>query len=221
MRRSAYILLALLILACGAFTLNAHSLVGHVFCDANANGVIDAADAPVQGALVVVTNFEQTFSNATMTAADGSFSIPLPPNSDLYGDYVDPASLPEGSTILIPSEVTVFQFSIPIPPDNIVTNDFLLANPACVTGPAETNCAMSGSGVLRVGKAKPLHSFSGTINPGCNGKQPHGGKWTDVDHTNRLRFKSVQIEVLDCGVTNASSGGQGNVSNARQGQRPS
>ena len=179
--------------------------VGHVYCDANTNGQIDSADVPVSGALVVVTNFSGTFSNAAYTDAKGFFSIQLPPVTDLYGDYLVASSLAAGSTIVIPGENQTFQFSIPTPyPSGIVTNNFLVQNLACVSVPLTNNghCWLTGGGTIKGGngnKGKPLHSFGGVVNPGCKPTAAGGGNWNDIDFGQNLHFKGLTIQVVDCG----------------------
>src|SRR5947207_9252017 len=101
--------------------------VGHVYCDANTNGTIDAGDLPVQSVLVVVTNVSGTFSNASWTTAEGQFLVALPDAPDQYVDFVHPQTVPTGTIILPP-----FNSFVNSSNQLIVTNDFLLENTACV-----------------------------------------------------------------------------------------
>jgi hypothetical protein len=174
--------------------------VGHVFCDANTNRMIDSGDIPVPGVLVAVTNFSGTFSNTAFTDAQGFFAVQLPEITGLYGDFIVPSSLPAGSTVVIPQELAVFQFSIPAPPSNIVTNDFLLQNPDCVTvAPMTNRCWLTGGGTIRASKSKPAFTFSGVVYPSCKASV-RGGHWNVIDFTNRLHFKSTTIKVVECGT---------------------
>src|SRR2546430_14776997 len=98
MKALKYSTLTLLLLAASLVNSQAWLKVGHVYCDSNTNGVIDAGDLPVQGVLVVVTNATGTFSNASWTAADGLFVIGLEDEPDQFVDYIAPATLPSGTT---------------------------------------------------------------------------------------------------------------------------
>lgn len=104
---------------------------GRVLCDANANGMIEADDSPLTGVMIVVTNSTGTFSNAVFTSASGTFVMALPAGAGTYTEFLNPATLPAGSTNLIPSSgVRFFIFG-----DAQSTNigDFLIANPGCQT----------------------------------------------------------------------------------------
>src|SRR5678816_3661107 len=99
-----FVLSYLLVAATAAATQASDSFykTGQVLCDANTNGVIDAADGPVQSVLVVVTNLSGTFSNAGWTSIDGYFVIDLPQMPDSYVDYIHPLTLPAGVTAITP-----------------------------------------------------------------------------------------------------------------------
>jgi hypothetical protein len=148
-----------LIMAVTAHSSQAGLILGHVFCDANANATIDAADQPVQGAHVVVTNEIGTFSTETETAVDGSFSLQIP-NFDALAERRDPLSqtyietivfvtLPAGSTVLSPQPLSFSPFpSYYINYDSDLTNfvfnsgggatstgDWLISNASCRSNP--------------------------------------------------------------------------------------
>src|SRR4051812_4870805 len=125
--------------------------VGNVYCDANTNGVIDAADAPVQSVLVVVTNVSGTFSNSSWTTAEGLFVIQLPDQPDQYVDFVHPATLPSGTTTVLP----LFHSFATVTNQTVITNNFLIENPGCVgSTPPQTNgaCWLTGGGTIRSGR---------------------------------------------------------------------
>src|SRR5437588_13115276 len=90
--------LGLLIVGASTATSHAWQKMGHVYCDANRNGVIDSGDVPMPGLLVVVTNVSGTFSNASWTGNDGFFIMQLPSRADSYVDYIHPLTLPRGIT---------------------------------------------------------------------------------------------------------------------------
>lgn len=177
--------------------------IGNVYCDANTNGIIDNGDSPVQSVLVVATNTSGTFSNGSWTTAEGIYVIGLSNTVDTYVDFVLPATLPPGTTAVLP----VFK-AFTASNDVVVTNNFLLENSNCVAMPSTNNsqCWLTGGGTIKPGKGKPLYVFGGAVNPGCSTNAPGGGNWNTIDFTNKLHFKSVSIEVVDCGsTTNASS----------------
>src|SRR4051812_31044654 len=169
---------------------------GHVYCDANTNGIIDTGDLPVQSVLVAVTNLSGTFSNATWTSAEGAFLIQLPPTPDVYVDFVVAATAGGGTTAILPPFNT---FSVTN--GVTITNNFLIENPACVNLPPTNNghCWLTGGGTIKSGKGKPLHSFGGVVNPGCSPTAAGGGNWNDIDFGQNLHFKGLTIEVVDCG----------------------
>jgi hypothetical protein len=210
MIRSLKLIGAGLLVLC-AVSSQAWIKLGNVYCDANTNGVIDSNDAPVQSALVVVTNTSGTFSNSSWTTAEGFFIMNIPDVTDHYVDFVVSATLPAGTTFVpLPNSFTATS--------EIVTNNFLIENPGCVTGPGggggggETNsssCWLTGGGTIKNGKGKPIFTFGGVINPGCNPQAAGGGNWNVIDHTSNLHFKGLDIQVLNCGnvsgVTGSSS----------------
>ena len=74
MKNLTTLLFAALVFLFRTQTSLAANVSGSVSCDANHNGVIDPNDAGLLNVLVVITNQNNSFSNATVTAADGSFS---------------------------------------------------------------------------------------------------------------------------------------------------
>ena len=106
---------ALLCLAAATPT-RASIVSGVVQCDANQNGTNDVGDIGIANVTIIVVNENNTFSNSTVTAADGSYSLQIPnfsalgerqdPLSQVYEESVDAATLPPGSTILFPVPIT-------------------------------------------------------------------------------------------------------------------
>lgn len=196
---------AIRILTAGMFALLASGVpsyawfkVGHVYCDANTNGIIDAGDLPVPSVLVVVTNTSGTFSNANWTTADGSFVVQLPSVADAYVDFILSDSLPLGTISVMPQVATFVTDTN----TTVITNDFLIENAACIASAPPTNnlCWLTGGGTVRVGRhGQPQHTFGGVVNPGCNTNAAGGGNWNDVDHAARLHFKGLDMEVVTCG----------------------
>src|SRR2546429_9212425 len=66
-------------------------VTGIVQCDANQNGTNDIGDVGLANVTVVVISQNHSFSNSTVTAADGSFSLQIP-NFDPLAERQDPLS---------------------------------------------------------------------------------------------------------------------------------
>jgi hypothetical protein len=60
-------------------SVHADLITGRILCDANQNLTADAGDAGVAGALIVIVSEAGGFSNAVITAANGSFGLAIPP----------------------------------------------------------------------------------------------------------------------------------------------
>jgi hypothetical protein len=116
---------------------------GVVFCDANNNHQLDASDVPLQGVLVGATNFQGTFSNATYTTASGRFSLPLP-GSGVFAEFLDPATLPPGSTVVFPHGAVLVGVNAGHPVD---LSGYLIFSPGCTN---EGKASASASRVLEV-----------------------------------------------------------------------
>lgn len=208
---------------------------GTVFCDANQDGIIDTGDVGIPGVLVVITNENYSFSNSAVTIADGSFSIQIPnpsasaaahdPLSQIFVETLDPASLPDGSTILIPTALTnltstpsyFITYVTTTNQTNLVftsgrgnssTGDWLINNPECGSA---GNCQLSGDGHISVapimGHREVDHSFGGTILSG----NPPSGQWTDTSHSLKLQFKSTSIQSVICGTGSIEFSGTGTL----------
>jgi hypothetical protein len=188
-----------LLLIGSAATSNAWFKFGTVYCDANTNGIIDTGDVPVQSVLVVVTNQSGSFSNATWTDINGQFLVALPDVPDQFVDFIHPATLPNGTTAVLP----VFSSFQTTSDQTIVTNNFLIENGGCVSStpppPPNGGCWLTGGGTIKDGKGQPAHTFGGVVNPGCSPTAAGGGNWNDVAHAARLHFKGLTMEVVNCG----------------------
>jgi hypothetical protein len=196
MKMKSFYSLASLLLLASAFNLNAWLKTGTVYCDANVNGIIDTGDTPVQSVLVIVTNTSGTYSNASWTTPEGVFLVELQSFPDTYVDYVLPATLPPGTTAVLPVFNTFTATN-----ETTITNNFLIENPDCVTTPppSSNHCWLTGGGTIKSGKGKPDFSFGGVVNPGCSPTAAGGGNWNTIDFTQSLHFKGLTIEVVDCG----------------------
>lgn len=200
-KSTATTLIALASLVATLSSSHAWFKMGYVFCDANTNGIIDVADVPVPGVLVVVTNTTggTTFSNANWTTPEGFFIVQLPDQTDSYLDYIHPLTLPNGTVSVAPSFAT---FTISSQNDS-ATNYFLITNPNCVNpNPpvgATNACWLTGGGTIRIGTGKPAYTFGGNVYPGCNSQSGDGGNLNVIAHNANLHFQGTVIEVVDCG----------------------
>ena len=90
-------------------------ITGQVLCDSNTNMIADAEDTGLAGVRVVIVSQSGGFSNSTVTAADGSFSLMIPPFdplaarrdvlSQVYLETLDPSTLPLDATVIFPQGV--------------------------------------------------------------------------------------------------------------------
>jgi len=185
----------------GANQVEAWSVSGHVYCDANGNDLGDAGiDTPLVGVSVGVTG-----GASGVTDAAGFYSLDLP---DLPGTYQVGVTPPNGAGIIIPS-------SNPYP---ITTTDtqrhaevnFLLSLGACSPPPPPPppvqKCWLTGGGAkfdptagIPVAEHGPRHSFGGNVNPGCNADSGDGGNWNHIAHAMKLHFQGKVVEVVQCG----------------------
>ena len=178
---------------------HAWSATGFVFCDANQNQTIDGGDSPIANVLVVVTNTSGTFSNAALTAADGSFLVLLPEDTvDTYVETLVAATLPASSTIVLPTP-PVFVFSLPNGNSTVFVGNWLINSPECQSGGGGgSGCWLTGGGTIGTGRT-PEHSFGGNVFPGCSPTAGQGGQWTDVAHDLKLKFQGTVVTTVNCG----------------------
>lgn len=195
MKKLCVLSASLLLLLLTATTANAWMKVACVFCDANTNGIIDAADSPLSGVNVVVTNTSGTFITNGVTGAQGCVILDLPVKEDSYVDFIDSSSLPSGTTQVKPP---FNQFSVSANNFN-VTNYFLVKSPVCVPPPMTNHCWLTGGGTIGALKQRPWFSFGGVVYPGCKATAAGGGNWNVIDHVNKLHFKATTITVVQCG----------------------
>jgi hypothetical protein len=213
---------------------------GTVFCDGNQNGIIDTGDVGIPGVLVVITNENNSFSNSDVTGPDGSFSVQIPnpsasaaardPLSQIFVETLLPASLPDGSSIVIPTAITnltstpayFISFASVTNKTNLVftsgtgtssTGDWLINNPECGSAGSAGNCKLSGKAQIVMGHREADHSFNGTILSG----NPPSGKWTDISHSLGLQFKSTAIQSVTCGTDSIEFTGTGVLQSLRRG----
>ena len=100
--------------------------------------------------------------------------------------------------MVIPDDA--FEFNIPtINGSNFVTNNFLIRNPQCLIVPLGNNmCWLTSGGAIRSRGGLPIFNFSGVVNPGCRGSET-GGNFEAVWRPGNLRFRAIDIAVVNCG----------------------
>lgn len=184
--------------AISATNVNAWWSQGKIFCDANTNGIVDPTDPPLQSVLVIVTNTSGTYSNASWTAADGFFIVPLPALPDQYVEYIHPDTIPAGAAFVTPP-TGIWSFGVTSNLDT-VSADFLISSSSCSPIPIRTGaCWLTGGGTISNGKKKPADSFGGAVYPGCNPDAGNGGNWNHVAHNVNLHFQGKVIDMVNCG----------------------
>jgi hypothetical protein len=90
--------LSALALCFQASVAQAWHITGQVWCDANQNGQIDAADTPEAGVRVVIENSDNSFVQVVRTGKDGTFETAVPDTADTYVCYLERHK----ETILLP-----------------------------------------------------------------------------------------------------------------------
>lgn len=222
--KKLYLVFATASLTLSIQTISRAAIVpGSIFCDANQDGVLDNGDIGVAGITVVITNQIGSFSNGAVTAGDGSFNIRIPnfdpilevhdPLAQIYYETVLPATLPAGSTILLPvplasmtngTPLYVVQFAADF--TNLVftsgtgdssTGDWLINDPEC--GVSAGTCKVSGNARINGEGGGDHrfadHEFGGMIVAGNS----QLGQWADVSHNLRLVFTSTSVQSVICG----------------------
>lgn len=221
-----------------AFTLSfvsrAANVTGSIFCDANGDGILDTGDIAIPGVRVVITNQTGSFSNSAVSAVDGSFNISIPdfnpvlerldPLSQVYVEGLAPASLPAGSTIVLPTAITnltstpVYFIDFAADFTNLVftsgtgdttTGDWLINDPEC--GASAGNCKLTGNARF-AGQENASHMFGGTIVSG----NPPKGRWVDVSRMPNERFQSTTVDSVICGTGTIDFSGTGTLGEHRQ-----
>ncbi len=187
----------------------------------NQNHTNDVADVGIAGVTVVITNITGTFSNSTVTDANGSFSLEIPdfnpalqatnPLAQLYVESVVPFTLPPDSTIFLPlfepnptvqgpvyliqlfPELTFLYNTRKAPA--APTNVFLILSPFCSSS---SNCGLSGGGTIAPNHKRPQHTFGGHVSPVPMPDGTREGEWTHIAHTLKLQFHVTEIQGVAC-----------------------
>jgi len=179
---------------------NAAQLQGRVLCDADGDGLAGITDSPLANVQVVVKNSNGTYSDATATTFDGSFSLILPDAPDTYVAYLDAPSLPPGTTAVIPPNgIWSFQISSRL---TSVAADFLVKTPGCVRQPIV--CWLSASGTELNGKGKTEFRFDGSVTPGCPSATGSSGTWNHTAESLKLQLRGIVTNTLAFGNVGGS-----------------
>lgn len=241
--KKLYLLLATAALTISIPAVSRAAIVsGSIFCDANQDGILDNGDIAVQGITVVITNQTGSFSNRAVSAFDGSFNIHIPdfnalletqnPLAQVYIETLEPASMPAGSVIILPTAVTnitstpAYFISFAADHTNLVftsgtgnsfTGDWLINDPEC--GVSAGTCKVSGDARI-AGKGGgdhrvADHEFGGTIVSG----NPPRGRWTDTSRSLRLMFESTSVQSVVCGTGTIDFTGSGRLRSTGPGER--
>ena len=211
-------------------------VTGRIMCDANKSMTANAGDAGMAGVMVVVVSEAGGFSNAAVTAADGSFRMTIPnfdplayrrdPLSQSYIETLTPSTLPADAAVLFPQPALgttpAYYINPAAPPSPLVyyvsaagssTNgDWLISSSAC-QGVVQSNaCVLSGSGAISGASNRVEHSFSGSISPKVKRNGFRLGNWTHEARALNLRFRSTEIDAVSCAQgTDATATGAGDT----------
>jgi hypothetical protein len=207
MKRISLCLASGLLLMGVADVTRAATVSGFIQCDANQNGRFD--DIGIPGVRVVVVNLSHSFSNATITAADGSYSLMIPdfdPDasnalSQIYGTTLNFSTLPAAATIIFPLPIT----NVPTHYVNFAADhtsliyvsgsgihsegNWLVGSPDCGIS---DNAQLAG-GAMLTERRKPAHVFGGNV---TSGDSP-GGTWVNVVSGVNV-FRTTAIEAAQC-----------------------
>jgi hypothetical protein len=194
MKHLATLAVSLLLMSAAAPPVHAWTLQGTVYCDGDQNGVATTGDIRLPDVLVIVTNTSGTYSNAVLTAPDGTYVLPLQAFADNYVGYVDASTLPATPVAVSPPTGTWHFNTDPTQQD--VTADFLISSPDCQINQPATACSLTGNASIRSSKGRPLHGFGGSVTTDCSGAM--GGNWSDNDHSRGLQFKSTAVQTAKC-----------------------
>ena len=132
------------VLVSGSSVAFACHVSGAVYCDENANGVIDIpGDLPIPAVTVGATSLDLMSGEYTATTdASGSYDIGLPTQSDRY--LVEPIGLPAGLTMVVPSGGTyTAQIVVNTAQDHVDGLNFLVQGCAPTTTTSTTTTTTS------------------------------------------------------------------------------
>jgi len=174
----------------------ANHIAGYVYCDVNSNGSFDLSDTPLANVTLTATGTGGTAT--TTTSSDGSYQFAFAAGVASYTVEIDPATLPAGSSIILPpSNIVLFDGVTGIRELN-----WLISSQACQTGA----CWLTAGGVkfdsilgFKAAESGPKFSFGGNTFPGCSSTAGDGGQWNFVDHGMKIHFQGWQVNQVRCG----------------------
>jgi hypothetical protein len=126
MMRTRHAVTVILGLALGSSPALACHVDGTVYCDENANGLIDAGDTPLPGITVGATSLDLMSGQFSATTdASGNYDIPLPSQTDHY--LVALENLPGGQTVVVPAAGSyTIDIIVNTPQDHVDGANFLV-----------------------------------------------------------------------------------------------
>lgn len=185
----------------GADVARAWHVEGHIYCDFNRNGRVDAEDLPLSGVRVRVYSTTISFEDTDVSDGTGAYHIELPDTPESYVVEADPATVPPDAAFLIPSPAP-YPFTLTDEFDRLDDFDWLVQSESCQVGA----CWFTGGGAkfsqitrTPVAEKGPQHNFGGNVNAGCDPDPGEGGQWNHVSHAGKLHLLGKAIEVVRCG----------------------
>ena len=183
---------------------------GFVLCNANQSSTISTNDPGIPNVLVIVTNLNGSFSNAVVTAADGSFSLLIPafdplaerldPLSQVYAEALAPATLPADSTIVLPLAIT----NLSLMPIYFIDFAADLTNVVYTSGAGTSS---TGNWLINSSECQP--PSKGSLVSGfvlCNANQSSTFETNDIGIPNVLVIVTNQNGTFSNAVVTAANG---------------
>ncbi|MBL4827434.1 MAG: hypothetical protein JKY66_06930 [Spongiibacteraceae bacterium] len=172
---------------------------GKVYCDANANRMIDSTDPGIENVDVLTTNSTGGVFTDT-TNSDGTYYQTLPDMDDTYTKTLDPSTLPSDANIVLPAGEQ-YDFGLTLAA-HWVERNWLINSRICrpavcwLTAGGVKFSAITGTLTAEKG---PHHNLGGNVFPSCNPAPGNGGQWNHVAHKLKLHFLGKDIHTVSCG----------------------
>jgi len=169
---------------------------GHVYCDANNSGEIDAGDLPLANVVVQATDAGDYSGN---TDHAGAYHIELSDFPDCYTMTLDGSTIPADASYALPlSSSYVFCAT---DAEYVFERDWLIQSDSCAG-----LCWLTGGGVkfepitdTNNAEHGPKINFGGNVHPSCSAEPGGGGQWNHIDHVLKLHFQGRDIPDVRCG----------------------
>jgi hypothetical protein len=185
MMRTLHAVAVILGLVLGSSPALACHVDGTVYCDENANGVIDAGDTTLPGITVGATSLDLMSGQFSATTdASGNYDIPLPSQTDHY--LVALENLPGGQTVVLPvgGSYTI-DIIVNTAQDHVDGANFLVQG--CGTATTTTTTSTSSTSTTSTASATTTTTLPPPFSlPGASLTNQFGSSTADVSTPKRL-----------------------------------